>query len=128
MNGAQQVAAGSEAPRVTDKPSSPPPGRSGVSLPPKLGWAADAAREVTAEAAVCGDLDDHTVNALANHFERLNRGTSHSSAERLHEHGVVVVHLNEDQRCALRELLGLVHYDDLAQSWRNLLPLELTQR
>ncbi len=35
------------------------------------------------------------------------------------------VTLDRDQLCALHELLGLVHYDNLAQSWLDLLPVEL---
>ncbi len=33
--------------------------------------------------------------------------------------------LDRDQLCALHQLLSLVHYDDLAQSWLDLLPVEL---
>lgn len=38
---------------------------------------------------------------------------------------VVTVALSTDHIEALRALLGLVHYDDLAQGWRDLLPAEL---
>jgi hypothetical protein len=34
----------------------------------------------------------------------------------------VTFSLDQDQLCALRELLRLVHYDDLAQSWLDMLP------
>jgi hypothetical protein len=37
-------------------------------------------------------------------------------------------HLAEDQLCALRELLGLVHYDTLANEWLRLLPKQFRPR
>jgi hypothetical protein len=37
----------------------------------------------------------------------------------------LTVRLTDDQLCALRELLALVHYDDLAREWLDLLPAEL---
>lgn len=37
-------------------------------------------------------------------------------------------HLTGDQLDALRALLGLVHYDDLAMSWLALLPIEFRSR
>ncbi|MEV1013818.1 hypothetical protein AB0I89_23995 [Micromonospora sp. NPDC049801] len=39
--------------------------------------------------------------------------------------GTVTVKFSPDAVSALASLLGLVHYDDLAQSWRNMLPGEL---
>lgn len=48
-----------------------------------------------------------------------------SHKRRFEPTGTLHVTFSPDQAQALRALLDLIHYDDLAQRWRNLLPREL---
>lgn len=69
---------------------------------------------------VVGDADRHYHDMS----ERLAGETYDEIAAAIPGVGKVLV-LDADQLCALHELLGLVHYDDLTRSWLDMLPTEM---
>lgn len=76
-------------------------------------------------AVVVGASDnaDNVRNEILRRFEEQSGGAAALRADVKYDDGFFYLH--QDQLDALHALLSLVHYDDLAESWLKMLPVEL---
>lgn len=71
----------------------------------------------------CGDLSEVLeTNADRKRWHRAHKDEVRAEMAAEADRRQRTFELSDDQLCAVRELLALVHYDDLAASWLGLLP------